>query len=472
MSRLPFRLALILCLGACLALPDYSPAADDPADQRLLVGAFYYTWYPTNFGQGYLRAWLSPAQAPALGEYDSADPEVARQHIAWCSRHGVDALIVDYFPGQPQHVEAIQKGLLSAPNIGDIKFFMLYGSNGLGVQWQDGCISFGPGLNQTFRDHFKQMAAAYFDHPSYLKINGRPVVFIYLTRLFAGDYGGAINGMRQDLETMGHDVYLIADEVFWRVHHAYTRQDTTEPQPARFNHFDAITAYNLYDADPKPNHVGYGFETRLVEDIAGLYRSYLDAAAGKVALVPNLLPGYNDRGTRLAYDIKALPRQWWPGAAEGSFLKESFDRIGLPFVDSRVNMITITSFNEWNEDTCLEPVGEAPATNMDQFGGLMTQGYVYPGYGVTYLEALRDKVCALAGRVTDAAGSARARARMCAHAGEEAVACSHSDQQGYYTLSRLNLTSGSYEVGLEGSDQRTPFTVDPQKTVLKDLTAE
>ena len=52
----------------------------------------------------------------------------------------------------------------------------------------------------------------------------------------------------------------------------------------------------------------------------------------------------------------------------------------------------ITSWNEWNEDTAIEPVAAAPATTNDRRGGFFTQGYPYEGYGTTYLDIVRDKL--------------------------------------------------------------------------------
>src|SRR3546814_17261616 len=63
-----------------------------------LVGAHYYHWYPSNWGHGTLRAQLDPPQQPELGLYDSTDPAVAEQHIAWASAHGIDFFTLAWWP--------------------------------------------------------------------------------------------------------------------------------------------------------------------------------------------------------------------------------------------------------------------------------------------------------------------------------------------------------------------------------------
>jgi hypothetical protein len=56
-------------------------------------------------------------------------------------------------------------------------------------------------------------------------------------------------------------------------------------------------------------------------------------------------------------------------------------------------MILITSWNEWNEDTAVEPVAPAPATSDDASGSqLYTQGYAYEGFGTTYLDIVGERL--------------------------------------------------------------------------------
>lgn len=56
-------------------------------------------------------------------------------------------------------------------------------------------------------------------------------------------------------------------------------------------------------------------------------------------------------------------------------------------------MVLVTSWNEWNEDTAIEPVAPAPPTADDRSGRqLLTQGYTYEGFDTTYVDLVRDQL--------------------------------------------------------------------------------
>jgi glycoprotein endo-alpha-1,2-mannosidase len=359
-----------------------------------LVGAHYYVWYPSNFAQGYLRSALRPAQTPALGEYSSSDPAVAERHIALAVAHGIDFFSVDWWPTRPAQNAAIDAGLLRASNIGQIRFCIFYNSFGLGERPGEGIV-FDSGTVSRFVSDVVTIARRYFAHPSYLRIDGRPVLIIYLSREIRGLFPQAMSEMRQALAAEGSDPFVIGDEVYWAVIEANDDPEAPgrvvgEPQVSRARLFDALTAYNLYAAERLQDH-GYGTDSAFIGDSGALYRNYADATG--VPLVPGVIPGYNDRGTRLSVDHFAIPRRFAADRAEGSFFAEQIERIGKPFADGGLRMILVTSWNEWNEDTAIEPVAPAPATADDRSGAQrITQGYTYEGYDSTYVDLVRERL--------------------------------------------------------------------------------
>lgn len=420
--------------------------------ERYLVGAHYYIWYPRNFRQGYLRGRLQPPQSFAVGNYKLDDTAVLERQIAWCSRYGIDFLTIDWWPGNRKECDRFLKAFYKATNIADIGFCVFYETWGLGFDKDLGCTRFDSNKIDRLRADFAEMAEKCFTHPSYLRVGGRPVVVMYLTRTLTGDFKTAIGGLREAMRKRGHDVFLVGDEVFWKVSPASgpgrpEHPLVEQPQPDRIRLFDAITSYNMYEGG-MTSHTGFASQSRYVEDVAAKYRQYLDAAGGNVYFAPQIIPGYNDRGTRLNVDHYVIPRQWEPGAAEGTLLAELFERHAFRFVDPRLNMIFITSWNEWNEDTGIEPLSPAPPTSADQSksGRDYTQGHSYEGYGLRHLEVVLDKVVSAAGRVTDTSG--KGIQGIPVRAGRAgATACEvRTDSQGYYRFSRLSLPPGAYSI--------------------------
>jgi hypothetical protein len=438
----------VFMLAGCGCGPEPSLRGIESAPYR--VGAYYYLWYPSNFQKGYLREALVPPQRPELGLYDSLDPEVVERHIAWCSRYGIDFLALDFWPGRRDSFRAIERGFLQARNIGDIRFCIFFETWMVAFDPPTGTIRFDTGTIRSMKQSLLEIARRWFDHPSYLRVDGRPVVVLYLSRIFCGDYARAVLETRRALRREGHDVFLVGDEIFWEGvrNRAAGRgvRKTSTPLTGRIRLFDAVTAYNYYESG-KSAHAGYAENSRFFGDVGELLSRFRRAARGHAALVPSVMPGYNDRGTRPAEAHYVIPRSFAPGEGLGSFFARCIERIGIPWMDPGLSMILVTSFNEWNEDTSIEPVAAAPSTSDDVSGsGFFTQGYDYVGYGERCLEVLRDRFSAVCGRVTREDGSPAQGIEVRAFWDNRFAARGKTDRKGYYTLSRGGMPPGNYTV--------------------------
>jgi hypothetical protein len=76
---------------------------------------------------------------------------------------------------------------------------------------------------------------------------------------------------------------------------------------------------------------------------------------------PNAMPGFNDWGVR--------PQEKHPRFYPSPERFRSFLDMALKYVDPRMPVLMVTSFNEWHEDTQVEPSGK---------------------YGEAYLKVLHD----------------------------------------------------------------------------------
>lgn len=453
-----------------------SPSSPGPSaprwDQKILLGAYYYLWYPGNWGEGYLNGRLTPPQWPALGQYESSDLKTIEQHIAWSSQYGIHFWAVSWWPDQPQLDGILREKILKAKNTEDIKFCIFYETAGLGLV--DDRITFTSDKTKKMISDFKYLAQTYFSHPSYLKINGRPVVVIYLTRTFDGQYPEAISGLRKSLKELGFDPFLVGDEIFWYVIRTAPLSPSPNPNRDRIRLFDGITAYNMYNW-AKPKQMGYGNASTFLSDVHDLYGQYKSALGKEGSLIPSIIPGYNDRGVRLSDKHPAIPRQFAPGAEEGSFFKEALKRTVLPFIDPHIPMALITSFNEWNEGTQIEPTVESNPTRQDRSPSKTeyTQGYAYGGYGEKYLSILQDTFVAIRGRIVDdRRGSPLTRVTIKAFKGKELMAVALTDSQGFFNLSRFNLLPGVYDIqaNLSANEEiRHKVTVEEKKSAILNL---
>jgi glycoprotein endo-alpha-1,2-mannosidase len=416
------------CLGLALALTLLSAAgaqgSTTPArtsSVHPLVGAYYYLWNPENFAGGTLRAHPVPPQQPAGSLVNSLSPRTATRDITNARQAGINFFAMDWWPYDPGSSPRIaeqanaMKAFLAAPNISQMRFAMFYETWNLG---------FDPGRESTpvtfqMELHFDadmiSFAQLYFRNRSYLRIDGRPVVFLYLTRTLTGDVAGMIQGARTVLKARGFNPFFIGDEVYWRVTPENPNPAgpilTTTPQVSRIEQFDAITSYILYYGDPDEflgptkDFTGYPGTTDIVADERHLLSEYSAATDGRVPVIPDISSGFNDRGFRLATNHPAQPRQWLPGEGPASTLDHLFRCVAIPEVDPALPMVMVTSWNDWNEDTGIEPIGGTP-TDVDDSptGNAYTQGYTYGGEGRKALHVLRADVTLLDHRLSRAHG--------------------------------------------------------------------
>ncbi len=311
------------------------------ADDAYLVGAYWYPWYGADgrhWNEGY-------RDTPLLGTYDSADPTVINRQIDWATGHGVDFFVASWW-GRDSFEDAVIHGAFTSAELrDDIRFAILYESMGL-LEAQDGTIDLdSAGNRQKLVSDMRVLAERYFTHPGYLRVDDRPVVFLYLTRIFIGDVAGVMAEVRDEVcAATGHEPFIIGDEVYWQV-----------PVRSQIVPFDGVTAYNMHTSVP-------GVATWFGRELPHQYQRWAqEATAAGVAFVPDVIPGFDDTAVRPEAHHPVIPRSL------ELFTGQS--KTALALADPRIRMVMITSWNEWHEGTSIEPAEE---------------------FGFTYLDALRQ----------------------------------------------------------------------------------
>jgi hypothetical protein len=301
---------------------------DTVAISDTIVYCDYYTWYnPQNWDRGY-------SDMPLLGLYDSLDTNVIKEHIKWANEYGIDVLKVEYIP---QFDKTITSGILNY-DLGNTRFCLMYDSRLRfeSVGYEKPPYDFNDKvIKKTFLDDINHIADTYFASGNYFKINGRPVLWVYVSRDFTGDYKSVIEQARQNLKSKGFDVYLVGDLVFWNY------------GLSGISAFDAVSCYSAYGGRPQ-NTADFGQRLKL------LYMVWKTAAqlAGK-DFIPSGIPAYDD--SCLKNERKSLPVL--SGTAQDfNFQLQILSNLLDPVnTDPKINQVSIATFNEHQEGSSVEP---------------------------------------------------------------------------------------------------------------------
>ncbi len=308
-------------------------------DAGFLVGASYFTWLRGS------SVWykLSPNTMPLLGLYSASDSLVASKHIDWATGFGINHFYCAYTPGeQDGGIPAADKRIDTLVNnslIGDIKFAILYETGErLAVGRTAGLSQVNLNDPSTFsimQSDFEHIAKNYFAHPSYLTVDGRPVVYVYATGAIKSDIVAPFAKLRQYLKGLGFDPYFIGDELEIRWGEII--------ESKRLKAFDAVTGYTLPPTGPDTD--------RSPSAVRAEYRRWQSAAhTVGVELIPSVSPGFDDR---YLVQIGERTKSFGYVPRSTEYFKTNL-QIAKEFVDKN-KLLKISTWNEWEENTNIEP---------------------------------------------------------------------------------------------------------------------
>jgi hypothetical protein len=130
-----------------------------------LRAAFYYPWFPQAWTQSGIFPYTN--LSPSLGYYDSGDQDVIRQHIAAMRYGNIQAGIASWW-GQEHPTDLRMPAILSATAGTPFRWSIYYEPEGQG----------DPSISQITAD-LSYLRNTYGTDPSYLRIDGQFVVFVY-----------------------------------------------------------------------------------------------------------------------------------------------------------------------------------------------------------------------------------------------------------------------------------------------------
>jgi hypothetical protein len=161
MRKFGIRLSALL-LGLAVAFGTFGLIPAHAAQPTFPIqGAFYYPWFPETWGDG-------THYHPTLGQYDSSSKAVIDQHIAWMQQAGLDMGIASWWgPGSKtdSRIPALE---VSAVGTG-FKWTLYYEQEG----YQDPSSTQIKSDLAYIRSHYVK------NHPQFLRVSGKPVIFVY-----------------------------------------------------------------------------------------------------------------------------------------------------------------------------------------------------------------------------------------------------------------------------------------------------
>jgi len=292
---------------------------------------------------------------PLQGLYFSSDAEVIKNQINWAVQYGVDAFSIEWIcpRGQPGSIERnLDLHLLKSPDIQKMRWCIFYDFN-LRLGWAGIDISDGIDFNSTavadtFYNDFIHFGKKYFNHPQYLYVDGRPIIYIWNTGGFTGDFDRILRKTRDSLSVMGYDLFVSGDEI-----------NRFGFDPSRASLFDAVTTFTMLigGTDPFANMDSAAIGVNEVfqewqDDLEGLKVQGRDE---DVILQPAWAPQYKDSLFRYHNDM-----------GEGIYVPaESKEQVIHMAEVARSHaktegreaekIVWLNTYNNWAETTTIEP---------------------------------------------------------------------------------------------------------------------
>ncbi|MGN1128501.1 MAG: glycoside hydrolase family 99-like domain-containing protein [Candidatus Flemingiibacterium sp.] len=210
-----------------IKLYDYVPKPDPAESGRIIAAHYYPSWTRGDNGLNheFEDNFDYPERTPLAGFYEDKNPEVIDWEIKWALEHGVNCWIYCWYRrrdnmGKPMTQESLRlgrglhEGFLRARYADMMKFAVMFETSD---RW--GAADRDDLLENVLPFWFRE----YFSRENYLRIDGKPVVFLYdpqrqLCRLLGGEAGmkEALDACREAARAVGFGGIIFAEQIIGR----------------------------------------------------------------------------------------------------------------------------------------------------------------------------------------------------------------------------------------------------------------
>jgi hypothetical protein len=344
--------------GKTNSIESYKPMMEKFPDSEIKKILYFYPWYIIE--QNVFHHWRDGYElVPLIGIYDSRDPYV----IEWQMKNmyavgGIPA--ISYFrKGKPEEKalrkivesDAIKKYNvkfclhIETDDLFDIdKTKLNIAENTLGLQLTSK-------REAIIKNEFDYISGenGYFDNPNYYTIDKRCVVFIYNADGIFDPLQTKVKKLFKDIrkvvEENGKEMLIIGESDFWK--------DDEGQQKYLTQQFDGITTYCGYEENGLKKF-GKHFDREFYKRCK-LYKE----AEKELLFIPNVTSGFK---------VKGKP-EW---LRDITSFRERVE-YAMKLIDDDNPMITITSYNEYNENTSTEPNMQEGYKFWDEIGKIGTR---------------------------------------------------------------------------------------------------
>ncbi len=230
------------------ALPraDYVPEPIPAQPDVLTLMHYCPLWKEgTHYGWGKIEPW--PERRPAIGFYDEGTAVVADWHIKMALEHGIQGFIycwyrADFSPEIHESLgHAIHDGLLKARFVDRFRF---------AIMWENGCACGCKGRADLLENLMPYWIEKFFRHPSYVKLDNKPLLYIWVPNWVTRDLGGS-DGVKEAFREMREMCRRAGFDGLWIVGCVGTADRVQLERMAREG-WDASSAYGLIGAADPP----------------------------------------------------------------------------------------------------------------------------------------------------------------------------------------------------------------------------
>jgi hypothetical protein len=353
-------IALSLSLAmACVSPLPAEPATDGkpyipeprPVKTSILIGAHHCPLWEADKPRMWDQVLKHPERTPVLGFYAQENPEISDWETKWAVEHGVSFFVYCWYrdgqggPVKMRFGSAIHDALFKSRYVARMKFTIMWENQDRGRAG----VADEADLMQNLLPFWMEN---YFRRPGYLKIDNRPLLFIYRPEFLVEDLHGvenvraAFEKMRAACRAAGFDgLYLLGE---------YRGLDPKHLRLMKDLGLDYTFAYCWYVPDnPSPAKA-------IAAQLDAITKTRDLAILPEVVTVSQGWSGWRDEGSIW----KIPPAEYKELLQQAKALVATF-----PASELGSKLLLLDNWNEWSEGHYLAPHRE---------------------YGFGYLDAVRD----------------------------------------------------------------------------------